>query len=157
MHAPSHERHTWLRQLLGEWKAEGFIEGDKQSESDWTESVRAIGELWIVAEGGGTMPDGNPGTMMITLGYDPERQRYVGTWIGSMMTHMWHYDGHLDATGRVLTLESEGPDWERPGQTLRSRDIIELEDAESRLFRTEILGQDGTWREMMRMRYRRVA
>ncbi len=46
-----------------------------------TESVRSLGGLWTQAEGRGEMPGGGTATMMMTLGYDPQRKRYVGTWI----------------------------------------------------------------------------
>jgi hypothetical protein len=39
------------------------------------------------------MPGGGAATMFLTLGYDPQRERYVGTWIGSMMTHLWGVRG----------------------------------------------------------------
>jgi Protein of unknown function (DUF1579) len=32
-----------------------------------------------------------------------DKKRFVGTWIGSMMTYMWVYDGELDRSERVLT------------------------------------------------------
>jgi len=32
------------------------------------------------------MPDGGTGKTVMTLGYDPQNNRYVGTFIGSMMT-----------------------------------------------------------------------
>ncbi len=32
----------------------------------------------------------------MTLGYNPDTKRYLGTWIGSMMTHMWVYDGVIE-------------------------------------------------------------
>ena len=52
----------------------------------------------------------------MTLGYDPVQKRFVGTFIGSMMTHMWIYNGTLDAAGKVLTLDTEGPGLlRRPG------------------------------------------
>ena len=55
------------------------------------------------------MPDGKPSTMIVTLGFDPEKKRFMGTFIGSMMTHLWIYDGELDTAGKVLTLNAEGP------------------------------------------------
>ena len=45
-----------------------------------------IGDLWLLAEGRSEMPGGGTGTMLITLGFDPARGRYVGTWVGSLMT-----------------------------------------------------------------------
>ena len=32
-----------------------------------------------------------------TLGYDPAKKKYVGTFIASVMTHLWIYSGSLDA------------------------------------------------------------
>ena len=61
------------------------------------------------------MPGGGPATTLMTLGYDPEKKRFVGTWIGSMMTHLWIYDGALDAAGKVLTLDAEGPSFAGDG------------------------------------------
>src|SRR3546814_12079912 len=61
------------------------------------------------------------------LGYDPRRQRYVGTWVGSMMTHLWVYEGSLDDSGKVLTLDCEGLDFETEGRMTRYQDIITIE------------------------------
>ena len=44
------------------------------------------------------------GTTLMTLGYDPRKKRFVGTFVGSMMTNLWIYDGELDKDERVLTL-----------------------------------------------------
>jgi hypothetical protein len=153
MHAEPEESHAWLQQLVGEWQLMSTENGPE----DWIETIRPVGDIWIVAEGQGTMPDGVPGTTLLTVGYDPERQSFVGTWIGSMMTHLWHYEGFLDEARRTLTLESEGPDMERPGQTARYRDIVELTGDGHRDFRAMVLDDDGTWREMMTATYRKVA
>jgi hypothetical protein len=64
--------------------------------------------------------------MVITLGFDPKRNRYVGTWIGSMMNHLWVYDGELDANKRVLTLNAEGPSFSGDGTMAKYQDIIEF-------------------------------
>ena len=92
------------------------------------------------------MPDGKPATMLITLGYDPQRQRFIGTWIGSMMTHLWIYDGRLDAAQKVLTLESEGPDFSGDGSKMaKYRDVIEWKSDDHRVLTSQALGDDGTW------------
>ena len=113
MTAAPQPEHQWLQQLVGEWTLEGaasMAPGEPSETSTGTERVRSIGDLWIVAEGQVERPGAAPETMLMTLGYDPQTQRFVGTWIGSMMTHLWVYDGALDAASKVLTLESEGPD-----------------------------------------------
>src|SRR4029450_1377099 len=106
------KEHQWLQKLVGEWTYDGeaSMEPGKPPERfKGTESVRSLGGLWVLCEGHGEMPGGEPATTLMTLGYDPEKGRYVGTWVGSMMTHLWIYDGGLDAAGKVLTLGSRGP------------------------------------------------
>lgn len=73
------KEHEWLHKLVGEWtcEAECTMEPGKPPEkSSGTESVRALGGLWILAEGQGEMPGGGHATMMLTLGYDPQKNRY---------------------------------------------------------------------------------
>src|SRR5262245_54079441 len=112
MHMEPQREHQWLQRLVGEWacEMEAVMEPGKPTErSRGTESVRSLGGLWVVGEGRGEMPGGGTATTMLTLGFDPQRGRYVGTWIGSMMGHLWVYDGSLDPAEKVLTLNAEGP------------------------------------------------
>jgi hypothetical protein len=153
------KEHQWLQKLVGEWtsEAEAAMEPGKPSEKfKGTESVRSVGGLWIVAEGRGEMPGGGTATLMMTLGYDPQKQRYVGTWIGSMMTHLWVYDGTLDAAGRVLTLDAEGPSMVTEGKMAKYQDVIELKSDDHRVLTSRILGDDGAWRDFMTANYRRT-
>jgi hypothetical protein len=153
-----HKEHYWLQQLVGEWTYEGEADmgPDKSPEKfRGTESVRSIGGLWTMAEGRGEMPDGEMATMVMTLGYDPQRMRYVGTWFGSMMTHLWIYDGEMDASQRVLTLNAVGPDMTVEGRTAKYRDVIEWKSDDLRLLTSHVLGDDGTWHQFMRASYRR--
>lgn len=91
-----------------------------------------------------------------TYGYDPEKGRFVGSFISSMMTMMWLYDGSLDADERVLTLDTEGPSMMEEGKTARLQDIVEIIDDDNRLLRSQALGDDGQWQEFMVARYRRT-
>jgi len=163
MKAEPQKEHHWLQQLVGDWICEmdantQCVEGESTEspvQASWTESVRSLHGLWVVGEGKGEMPQVGPVTTIITIGYDPQKGRYVGTWVGSMMTYLWVYEGWLDETEKVLTLEAEGPDFQNPGKTARYRDIITIKDRDYRLFTAEVLGEDGEWREMMRIHYRR--
>jgi hypothetical protein len=152
------KEHEWLHRLVGEWtcEAEATMEPGKPPEkSSGTESVRLLGGLWILAEGQGEMPGGGHATMMMTLGYDPQRKRYVGTWIGSMMTHLWVYDGSLDAAEKVLTLDAEGPSMAGDGTMAQYRDVIEFKSADHRVLTSHLRGNDGAWRSFMTAHYRR--
>src|ERR671913_668174 len=105
------EEHRWLQKLIGAWTFDGEAAmGPDQPSETFTgrEHVRSLGDLWVLAEGEGETPDGGIDRSVMTLGYDPQKARYVGTWIGSMMTHLWVYDGALDAARREVSLWGKG-------------------------------------------------
>lgn len=145
------EQHRWLERLIGDWT----YESPNEPGCGGTETVKPLGPLWVIGEGVGKMPDGSPALMRITLGYDPSKGHFVGTWVGSMMSWMWIYKGALDGSGQILTLESEGPDFTNPGRIAAYRDIIEFVSDDARLLRSEGQGPDGVWKEFMRLEYRR--
>jgi hypothetical protein len=147
--------HDWLRQLVGEWRVE--MPGSDGAALPGTETVRALGEAWLLLEGRASMPDGSPMQTLMTLGYDPAQRAFVGSWIGSMMNHLWVYrGGTLDAARKVLALPSEGPSFDDPGRTAQYRDEIEIVGAGERLLHGNVLGADGCWNRFMTARYLRV-
>jgi hypothetical protein len=151
------KEHQWLRKLLGEWTFEAEAQGkpgEPIAKFKGAETVRAVGDIWVVADGQGEMPGGGTGKTMMTLGYDPERKHYVGTWLGSMMTHLWVYEGELDEAERVLTLNTEGPAMSGAG-TAKYRDVIEFRSDDQRLLTAHLLSDDGTWQRFMTTTYQR--
>lgn len=158
MNAKPHKQHRWLEQLIGEWtfETEYVTEpGQPPSRFKGSERVRSLGGLWVVAEGQGEMPDGGTGTTIMTLGYDPQKQRYMGTFIGSMMAFLWVYDGALDTAEKVLTLDTEGPDFATKGKMAKYKDVIELRSHDYRMLTSQVLGDDGQWRQIMTTHYQR--
>jgi hypothetical protein len=152
------KEHQWLQKLIGQWTTEADCTmGPDQppAKSKGTESVRSLGGLWVLCEGQGEMPGGDPHTMMMTLGYDPQKKHFVGTWIGSMMTHLWVYDGALDAAGKVLTLNTEGPNVCAEGKITKYKDVIEFKSDDHRVLTSHMLGDDGKWQQFMTADYRR--
>lgn len=153
------QKHQWLQRLVGEWTYEAhavMAPGQPAEAFSGRESVRPIGDLWIVATGQGDIPGGIPATTVLTLGYDPRTKRYIGTWVGSMMTHLWVYDGEMDDAQRVLTLNSEGPDMVTEGRMAKYKDVVELRDDSHRVLTSYRLGEGGQWAEIMYADYRRV-
>jgi hypothetical protein len=153
MMAEPQDEHRWLEQLVGDWTYATEEDGG----TAWSEHVRSLEGVWVVAEGVGEMPGGRRHTTLMTLGYDPRTRRFVGTWIGSMMTHLWVYDGELDGTGRVLTLNSEGPDFTGGSALAQYRDVIGILDADNRTLTSWVQGDDGGWTQIMQSHYRRAA
>jgi hypothetical protein len=150
------KEHQWLQKLVGEWtyETEAMMEPD-QPPTKWTgtETVRPLGGLWFLAEGQGEMPDGDPATTIMTLGYDPQKPRYVGTWIGSMMTYLWQYDGELDAGETVLTLNSDGPSMTGDEKLAKYKDVIEFKSDDHRVLTSHTLRDDGQWQHFMTTHY----
>ncbi|HYD83974.1 MAG TPA: DUF1579 domain-containing protein, partial [Opitutus sp.] len=159
MFATPHPEHAWLQKLVGNWSFESECMGEPGQPTEkqrGTETVKALGGLWIVGEGQGGMPGGGTANMMITLGFDPQRNRFVGTWVGSMMTHLWVYEGELDAAKRVLTLNAEGPSFADPAKRAKYQDIIEIKSDDHRTLSSRTLGEDGKWTHFMTAHYRRT-
>lgn len=156
--AEPQKEHGWLTRLEGNWtmEAECSMGPDESSlKTQGTETIRSLGGLWIVGEGKGNMPDGTPAITQMTLGYDPVMKRYVGSWVGSMMTHMWIYNGQLDATGKILTLDTEGPSFSDPTKRSKYQDIIEVVSDDHRILKSQVQGDDGKWMHFMTAHYRR--
>jgi Protein of unknown function (DUF1579) len=152
------KEHQWLQKLVGEWSFETECmmgPGQPPSTHAGTETVRSMGGVWFLCEGHGDMPGGGTATTLMTLGYDPAKKRYVGTFIGSMMTNLWLYEGQLDASGRILTLDTEGPSFTEPGKMAKYQDIIEIKSDNHRVLSSQALGEDGKWHRFMTANYRR--
>jgi hypothetical protein len=158
MHVEPQTEHKWLDQLVGEWTYESEAimgPGQPPLKGAGSESVRSIGGVWVQCEGDMVMPEGGPGTTIMTLGYDPARKRFVGTFIGSMMTFMWVYDGQLDAAGKALTLDAEGPSFTDLNKTAKYKDTIEILSPDHRTLSSQFQAEDGTWHRFMTAHYRR--
>lgn len=155
---PSDE-HKWLQKLVGSWTCEGECNmgPDKPAEKmSGHETIRALGDFWIVAEGEMSAPGGGEvGQTRMTLGYDPNKKRFTGNWVGSMMTNMWVYEGELDAAKKVLPLNTVGPDFVVEGKEANYQDIIEIIDDDNRILRSQVEGPDGKWMPIMSSHYKR--
>ncbi len=159
MKAEPQEEHHWLQKLVGDWtyETEASMGPDKPAETFvGTESVRSLGGLWVMCEGKGDCGDGVIASTVMTLGFDPAKKRYVGSFIGSMMGMMWTYEGDRDAAGTTLTLDTVGPSFTDEGKMIRYQDIIEFISDDHRTLSSQTLGEDGTWTRFMTAHYRRV-
>jgi hypothetical protein len=156
MHLPEPlKEHQWLHRLVGEWtfESECMEAGKPPDKSSGTESVRSLGGVWVVCEGQGEMPGGGLSQAIMTLGYDPAKKRFVGSFIASIMTNLWIYDGTL--AGNTLMLDCEGPNFFSPeGGMARFQDIIEIISDEHRTLSSQVFA-DGKWRRFMTAHYRR--
>ena len=147
-----------LRRFVGEWRSSAVIEGEPGTPSQTlsgTERSRSLGGLWVVSEIRGESPTGAMEALM-SLGYDPEKQRFVGTWVDSMTNHMWIYEGSLDSSGRVLTLQSKGPSFAGDGTLANYRDAFEFKADDHKVLTSSVEGPDGKWTTYLTVDYRRT-
>lgn len=153
---PTHD-HEFLEQLVGEWGVQFTMYAQPNqppAKTAGTDSVRALGDHWVVAETKTTMM-GAPYSGILSLGYDPKKKHFNGTWIDSMGGHLWVYKGTLNDAGDTLTLETEGPSMQGPDKTARYREVIQITGKDSRTFTSSIETDDGTWMKILTAEYRR--
>jgi len=153
------KEHEWLQQLVGDWTYESEVCMDPdqpRQKFTGTESVRSLGGLWVILEGRGTMPDGSASTTIMSLGYDLTPKKYVGTWIGSMMSRLWVYDITMAPSGDELWMEGEGPDMADQEKLATYRDVITIKSPDHRMLCSYAKGADGGWTEFVTTHYHRV-
>lgn len=149
--------HEWLQQLVGDWDLEiEMMIGPNQPpmKTRGFDTSRMVGGFWLVSDG---RNNDFPYSCRLTLGYDPQKQKYVGTWLDSMSTYLWHYVGAVDASGQVLTLETEGPFPTNPGKLSKFREVTEIKSRDHRVFTSSMLNDRGQWIPHLRINFRRRA
>lgn len=154
------EQHKWLQRLVGEWTYEFDASpgpGKPPVKMRGTETVRSIGNLWVLVEAHAEAGSAGPTHSLFTLGFDADKGRFVGSFISSTTTLLWIYDEEsLDAVARTLTMRSLGPGMAGDGKPANYEDVFELGNDTDRSFRSRVQQADGTWVEFMRGTYRRV-
>jgi hypothetical protein len=143
--APSKEQ-DWLERFVGEWEADAG--GAKIADT-----ARMFGP-WMIDEIKIDLPN-SPMHGMLTAGYDPQKKKYVGTWIDSKTSYLWVYEGTVDASGNTLTLETEGPNPMAGGKLVKMKDVHSFTDRDHRTLTSSMQGDDGQWHTFQTVKYRR--
>lgn len=110
----------------------GFYEGtismwmpgaDAPLESPCTENVSTIGDFWVTSLFEMDFM-GMPFTGSSSMGYDPEKEKFVGTWIDSMTTSLTVMEGEWDAEKKAIVMDYESLDHETGGMaSMRSVNV----------------------------------
>jgi hypothetical protein len=152
------KEHRWLEQFVGQWQTESEAKmGPDQPamKCTGTMSSRMLGDFWVVSELVGEMP-GMTVTCVQTIGYDPGKKKYVGSWVDSVTSHMWKYEGAVDDSGKALTLEAEGPNFMADGKLTMFRDAYTFKSQDHIITTSSMQSEDGTWVEFMTGSFRRT-
>jgi hypothetical protein len=152
------KEHAWFKPFVGEWESEAectAAPGQPAMKMKGTATGRSLGGFWSQFEIRGEMPGGAGSfTGVMTLGWDPRKTAYVGTWTDSCSDYLWTYQGKLDEAGKKLTLETEGPSQETPGAMAPYRETLEWKSADHFEFRSSIQ-RKGEWVTFLTAQYRR--
>ena len=62
-----------------------------------------------------------------------------------MMNHMWKYEGSVDDSGKILTLDADGPNFMAAGKLTKYRDAYEFKSPDMIITTSQMLGEDGKW------------
>ena len=145
------KEHEWLKQFIGEWEtdSEATMGPDQPAmKCSGTITTTALGGFWVVSN----VKMSNPLMSMDaiqTIGFDAESKKYVGSWVDSATGHLWKYEGTVDDTGKILTLEADGPNFMEPGKTGKFRDVYEFKTKDHIAVSSLMQGPDGKWISFM--------
>lgn len=148
--------HKMLASLAGTWatKSKGWMDPDKPPmESEGTCAQKMLlGGRYLQQEYSGDMM-GAPFSGIGIMGYDNHTKRYVSTWIDSMSTGIYLFEGEATPDGKTITQESCYDDPVKGPMTWRS--VTKIVDRDTLLF--EMYGIDKTGRKdkMMEITYTR--
>ena len=135
------DEHSRLMATVGVWDAEiSMATPDGNTASTGVENVKKLGELWTVAdfeyEFMGVPVQGHG-----TMGYDPAKKKYIGTWVESGSPFISTLEGEYDEEKNAIVYKMQGKDPE--GNDAEYRIITAAQDDTHRSFELHAkIGED---------------
>jgi len=155
---PPTPAHKWLNQLVGEWKTESTAQSPdgETFKCEGTATATSLGGFWVIITIDNQM-DGTTMRGVMTVGYDPKSKKYIGTWVDSMTSYLWKYEGSVDEAGKVLTLGAPGPNMLDPtsDKQLNFRDVFEIKGKDHLVLSGSVEAEPGKWTTFMTMNFER--
>lgn len=139
--------HALLQRFIGSWQTSGECSTGPDTPSmknRGTMTSRMLGERWVVNDMK-IDADGTPVVGVQTIGYDPTKKKYVGTWTDSMINHLWVYEGRYDENSETLVLEADGPNLMAGGAMTRFRDTYRFVTDDRIESTSASLSDEGEW------------
>lgn len=145
------KQHKWLQKFEGSWKTTSTAQvAPDAPASMMTGSIESkmFGDFWMINEMTTKFEEFDVVGRQ-TIGYDSAKDKYVGTWIDNSSDFMWEYEGSVDETGKILSLEAEGPDMSKPETMAQYRDMYEFISDDEIKFTSSFKGRDNEWIDFM--------
>jgi hypothetical protein len=148
--------HQKLMAGVGTWDAvvEMMGEDGKPTTNKGVSEITSIGGFWLVDDFKSSMGD-VPFHGHGTMGYDPAKGKYVGTWIDSWSTSVMVMEGTYDAAKKAMTMSGMGQGMD--GKPVMHRMVTTEKDANTRVFEMFVPGPDGKEMKVMTITYTRRA
>jgi hypothetical protein len=147
--------HQKFAAAAGTWDAvvESTGPDGKATQSKGISEQRiACGGLWLIddfkAEFGGAPFEGHG-----VLGFDPQKGKYVQTWVDSMAASPMHMEGTFDAAGKALTMGGMGIGEDGKPQPMRH--VTTWQDADTYVFEMFVPGPGGKEIRVLKITYTR--
>jgi hypothetical protein len=146
--------HEMLKKDVGTWDAtvELMMPNAPPTKSKGVETNKMVGDLWLVTDFKSQMM-GRPFQGHGTTGYDPNKKKYVGTWVDTMSSGLNLGESTYDPATRTVTGWMDGPD--ETGKPTRSKMVTEYKDDNTRVFSMYMTGPDGKEFQSMKITYKR--
>jgi len=144
--------HKMLANLQGAWatRTRGWMEPDKppMEGTGTCEQKMILGGRYLQQEYTSEMM-GSPFTGINLIGYDNHTRKYVSTWIDSMSTGIYYFEGTASADGKTITQENRYDDPVR-GPTLW-RSMTRIVDDNTLEYEMYLTSKGGKEEKMMEM------
>jgi hypothetical protein len=138
-----------LKKFEGQYDATVSI-GGGESKAAATYKL-GMGGLWLTIHFKGEFA-GAPFEGRGVTGYDPNKKKYVSTWVDSMDPHVLMMEGSFDKDGNTYTEVGESHDMNGKPQKMKS--VYEFKDADTIIF-TMYTVAEGKDQQMMQITYKR--
>ena len=121
------KEHEILKMEDGDWDAEVTMfmgpagPYDPPQKSKAKESNRMLGDFWLLSDFQGSF-EGMKFSGRGQFGYDPQKKKYVGTWIDSFSPNATKMVGTYDAAKKTMTYETLGIGMD--GNPMKGKNIV---------------------------------
>ena len=148
--------HEMLASMAGSWHTHTTAYMDPREpsvESEGTcEGEMVLGGRYLREEFHGDMM-GMPFDGIAYTGFDNHTQKFVSTWIDSMSTGIFRFEGRADTEGRTITQECRYNDPIKGPMTMRS--VTRIVDHDTHEFEMYGIDRSGNEEKMMEITYTR--
>jgi hypothetical protein len=149
--------HEMLARMAGQWhtRTKTWMEpGKAPVESEGrSEQKMILGGRYLQQEFNGDMM-GIPFAGLGVTGYDNHSKKYVSTWIDSMSTGIFYFEGSADADGRTITQHCRFDDAVRG--PLKWRSVTRIVDDNTHRFEMYLTDKSDKEEKMMEIIYTRA-